>query len=166
MTTLTQARLHDLLNYAAETGVFTWKRPRLGMLAGAVAGYLRADGYREIKIDRRAYLAHRLAWLHTHGHWPAVALDHINGQADDNRLSNLREATLGQNQQNRKLQISSTSGCVGVTWHKKKQRWQARIYLDRTEHYLGLFATKEDAVAAYAARKSQLHAFHPDMVTR
>ena len=43
----------------------------------------------------------------------------------------------------------NTSGVVGVSWHKKSNKWAAYITLNRTFKYLG---TYEDIDAAVAAR--------------
>jgi hypothetical protein len=39
------------------------------------------------------------------------------------------------------------SGFYGVSAYKK--RWQAKIYYDSKEHYLGCFDTKQEAALAY-----------------
>ena len=42
------------------------------MKAGSIAGTLDSDGNRVIRINRRMYIAHRLAWLLVKGRWPKV----------------------------------------------------------------------------------------------
>ena len=91
--TLTAERVRYLLSYDADTGVFVWRVGRGGTRAWSVAGTLHPNGYVYIKIDGRLYLAHRLAWLYTHGAWPADQLDHRDGNKSNNCISNLREAT-------------------------------------------------------------------------
>ena len=97
---ITAERLRELLHYDAETGVFRWKvRPyRTSIQSGTVAGMIYA-GYRRIRVDGQMYQAHRLAWFYIHGHWPVNLIDHKNTIRDDNRLSNLREATRAENVQ-------------------------------------------------------------------
>ena len=74
--TLTIERLRALLCYDLETGLFKnlVNRNRCAM-AGGIAGNTDKNGYVMIKIDRKAYLAHRLAWFYVHGHWPAQQID-------------------------------------------------------------------------------------------
>lgn len=42
----------------------------------------------------------------------------------------------------------NTSGCRGVCWDKRSQKWVARISLQGKSHYLGSFCEKEDAIKA------------------
>jgi hypothetical protein len=69
--------------------------------------------------------------------------DHVDGCAFDNRRSNLRKATDSQNQYNRPLQSSNTSGFKGANWQKKVLKWQAYIAIDGHQKYLGLFRAGE-----------------------
>lgn len=83
---LTHARLRELLDYNAETGVFTWRVSRQGHCkAGSAAGARRHDGYIRICVDQRRVWGHRLAWFYVHGEWPSQQIDHINGNPSDNR---------------------------------------------------------------------------------
>jgi len=78
-----------------------------------------------------------------------MTVDHINGNGLDNRRSNLRLASYSQNQQNKKSKIHS-SQFKGVSWHKKKKKWEGRIRLGRLRH-LGYFASEMEAALAYDA---------------
>ncbi|MFW4291481.1 HNH endonuclease [Salmonella enterica subsp. enterica serovar Paratyphi C] len=46
-------------------------------------------GYIRIYINKKWYLAHRLAWLYVTGKWPINVIDHINRNKADNRFINL-----------------------------------------------------------------------------
>ena len=149
-------RLKELLEYDPETGVFIWKTRRGGLKAGSVAGTKHANGYVRIKCDGKSYMAHRLAWLYVHGQFPEKQIDHINGLREDNRLSNLRCVSRSENQRNRRLCKRSTSGIIGVRWHKQAGKWQARGI---NSLHLGLFNCK--ATAGYVARRwRKLNGFH------
>ena len=74
--------------------------------------------------------------------------DHIDHNELNNLRANLRPATQAENAKNRKLSINNTSGVTGVCWHKRKQLWQARIYVDKQRKTLGYFENKEDAIRA------------------
>lgn len=161
MPNLTQARLQELLQYDPDTGEFTRRRrPSNHIEPGQRAGWDHKDGYRCIKVDGSCYLAHRLVWLYVHGHWPADQLDHINGRRSDNRISNLRECTNAENQQNRKRGANNSSGYVGVRL-SVYGTWLAFIRKDGKQRHLGTFSTKAEAIAARREAKAQLHRFAP-----
>ncbi len=156
MKTLTAERLREVLDYFPETGVFRWKIARPGIAVGAVAGRVNGQGYRQICIDGRRYQAHRFTWLYVHDRWPMAEIDHINGIRDDNRLTNLREASRSDNTQNlRRAQCNNKVGLLGVT--KSLGKFQAQIKVGGKKLYLGTFETAELAYAAYVAAKRQFH---------
>ena len=141
-------RLTELFKYIPKTGEFIWRVP--GPNRRGIAGTTHVKGYRQIRIDGILYMAHRVAWMMTYGCWPAGQLDHINGDKADNRITNLREATNGQNKANTfKAQKNSISGIKGVhQW--RSDRWTAQIRADGKRYYLGSFKTPEEARMAYA----------------
>jgi hypothetical protein len=159
---LTAERLREVLSYDQETGIFTRLVSATNRVnVGDVAGYVHQSGYRLIRVDSGRYLAHRLAWLYVYGAFPADGMDHINGDRADNRICNLREATDAENNQNKISERSGTSKYLGVSWSKRDNKWRATIHVNRKQHYLGQFATEEEACAAYCAAKSELHTFNP-----
>ena len=159
----TAQELCALLDYEPTTGIFTWRVSCGRVKSGSFAGSVHPDGYRRIRVSRRAIVAHRIAWAISTGKWPVDQIDHVNGIRDDNRLANLREATQAQNQQNqqnqRRAQGHSKSGYLGVCFHKDARKWQAQIGVAGKVRHLGNFATAELAHAAYVAAKAVLHPF-------
>lgn len=137
----------SLLAYDPSSGEFVWRR---GLIP---AGCLR-QGYRVIGINRRQYLAHRLAWLYVTGEWPRLLIDHINGVKDDNRFQNLRQATTSQNKVNTFVFKPGRSGFRGVRF--KDGRWQARVQTRRQRIVIGSFETADEAHRAYAAKAREL----------
>lgn len=157
---LTSSDLRSRLHYNPDTGVFTWQVPpksRPGA-AGRVAGSRDLNRYVNISIDRKLYKAHRLAWLYVYGEWPPGLIDHINGVRSDNRLCNLRVVDRTGNAENRRAARSgSASGFLGVVWRPRNRKYEARILANKKYMYLGLFATPEEAHAAYVAAKRKYH---------
>lgn len=159
---ITAEKLRELLDYNPATGVFTWRvRPAQHVHVGDVAGSPDSDGYRQIRIGGKLYLAHRLAWLHTHSRWPADKIDHENGAHDDNRLSNLRECSNAENGQNRVKNSNNKSGFVGVSFDKPSKKWRAQIMADGRQRTIGYYEDVVDAGDAYLAAKAALHPFQP-----
>ena len=141
--------LKRLLRYDRKSGEFTWRVDvARNVKAGAVAGHLDAPGYIRIRINGRAYAAHRLAWLYVKGRWPVDQIDHINRIKTDNRFCNLRECTHTQNQQNRR---------AAKPYQTRQGKWHASIKHNGRTTNLGLFISSEAAQAAYDAAKAQLH---------
>jgi hypothetical protein len=135
-------RLREILHYTPDTGVFVW---RVGCRAGDVAGCPNSHGYRRILINGRSYKEHRLAWLYTEDEWPNGDIDHINGDKSDNRRCNIRLATRSQNIAN----VRAISSVKGVSWDKRKCKWQAQIKINGRNVYLGYFGNPQEAAAAY-----------------
>lgn len=150
-------RIRELLIYDPDTGVFTWKKATSNRArVGGVAGNM-SRGYREISIDGKSYRAHRLIWLLVHGRWPKVCIDHVNGNPDDNRLANLREASTQENTRNTRTHADNMSGFKGATYCRGRYYlpYQARICVNGKTKPLGWYATAEEAHQAYekAARE-------------
>lgn len=151
--------LLSLFNYNPETGIFTNRVSRNSRaMVGGVAGYVCPRGYIEIRINRRAYLAHRLAWFYVNGVWPKDQVDHLNGDKGDNRISNLRDVTPILNQQNQAgPHRDNRSGYLGVCYHKRSGLFRAYITLNKKQIILGNFKTAEEAHARYVTEKREHH---------
>jgi hypothetical protein len=148
--TLTVERLRKILFYAPETGLFTRN-------IGGIAGSLRKDGYWWIMIDGQRYFSHRLAWFYMTGEWPIADLDHKNSNKSDNRWANLRQASRSQNNSNARIYKNNTSGFKGVSWHKARGKWVARIMVDKRSFSLGYFDSAEEAYSAYCIAAPKYH---------
>lgn len=153
---LTATRLRSIVDYSAETGLFQWRDTSCKKMRCKPAGCTKENGYVLISADNNIYRAHRLAWLYVHGRWPRKHLDHINGNPSDNRLSNLREATIPENMSNSKRPATNTSGYKGVSWHAGGNKWQAHIRYAGRSVYLGLFPGAKKAHEAYCAAARKL----------
>lgn len=155
---LTRAYVSRLLEYSPATGAFRWLVSRGSVKPGRLAGTKsigRGRPYWMIKIDRRFYYAHKIAWLLTTGDWPAM-LDHINGDSLDNRIGNLRLCTMSQNQANRKRGSNNATGAKGVHRRKENGRFRAYISFEGRRIHLGAFGTAAEAVAARSEAAQRL----------
>lgn len=86
-----------------------------------------------------------------------MVTDHINHNGLDNRKENLRFATRGQNQQNRRAGKNSSSQYLGVSWINQHQLWQAMIRHNGKRYYLGSFTCEHQAALAYNKKAKELH---------
>ena len=75
-----------------------------------------------------------------------LVIDHINGNACDNRKQNLRICTQGENVCNKSSTSNNTSGFIGVSFSKKKDRYDPEIRLQNIRCHLGYCQTLEEAV--------------------
>lgn len=157
---LTAERLRELLSYNPETGEFHWRVRVKGVKPYSIAGTIsKAIGYRMIGIAGQTLYAHRLAWLYTYGVWPKNQIDHWNGNRTDNRLINLREATSGQNKQNREGAWSAT-GHRGVYRAKRLGYYRAVIGFNGDYLHLGQFQSIEEAIAARKSAEIKYFTHH------
>lgn len=77
-------------------------------------------------------------------------VDHINGIRHDNRMSNLRIVTALENQMNRGLRKTNTSGIPGVSWCSRFKKWVAELRVNRKRVHRSRHKTLEEAAAARA----------------
>lgn len=75
-------------------------------------------------------------------------VDHINSDKLDNRKSNLRIVTQQQNTMNKSSKKNGSSKYIGVRFHKKSNKWEANIYVNNKNKYLGLYETEIEAAKA------------------
>lgn len=173
--------LRQLLRHDADTGLMFWRekpeahvasdrpstRQRIARnwnarFAGKPAfTNVSKRGYLNGVINCKRYYAHRVIWALHYGKWPALHLDHINGDPLDNRISNLREVTVAQNLRNQSISAANKTGFHGVWYDKARDAYQAYITQDGTRYRLGRFKLLEDAVAARKAAESVMD-FHPN----
>ena len=76
-----------------------------------------------------------------------MVVDHINHNTLDNRKENLRICTQHQNTMNCSLSINNKSGCAGVSFSSKLNKWRSYIMVNRKQIHLGCFENIEDAIS-------------------
>lgn len=114
---------------------------------------LNSMGYAVTKINGQTTLMHRLIVGATKD--DGKEIDHVSRYKLDNRKANLRLATHSLNMFNRGQMISRNS--IGVSWHKARQKWQARVQLQKKRKSLGLFDNRADAIQAVQQARKELY---------
>jgi hypothetical protein len=151
MLRITHMELQNMLHYNPLTGIFTWRVNRgRNAKIGESAGRPDKNGYLRIAISGNEYRVARLAWFYMHCQWPVGVIDHIDRDITNNAISNLREATLSQNQGNRIAAINSECKIKGVSFDSARMKFVAYITRNNKRKNLGRYNTAEEAAAAYA----------------
>jgi hypothetical protein len=142
---VTQQQLKALFEYRADGNLVRKVAVRgpVGQV-GRVVGYQTKDSsrpdkvYMATKIEGQYYAIHKLIWIWHYGVVPDQ-IDHINRNSVDNQIENLRLASTCENMSNRKVFSNNTSGCKGVSWHKRISRWFAYVDVRKKRKCLGYF---------------------------
>jgi len=85
-------------------------------------------------------------------------IDHVNNDRADNRISNLREATYQENNENYKTPKTNKSGVKNVSWYKQLNKWVVSISIKGVKKTIGYFDDLEFAelVAIEARNKYRM----------
>ena len=90
ISSLTQKRVKELLNYDPNLGIFTWtKKHATHIRKNNVAGHLHRTGTVNIFIDGFTIPAQRLVYLYVYGEFPINTVGFKNEIKTDLRLDNL-----------------------------------------------------------------------------
>lgn len=151
---ITQELLHSLFEY--KDGILYSKIDRFKtcIRIGSPIGNICLKGYVRTCINYKTYKVHRLIFMMFYGYMP-TGLDHINGIKTDNRIENLREATLSENQWNKTKTKRNTSGFKGITL--EDGRWRVRIGLNRKNINIGVFDDIELAELVAIEARNKYH---------
>lgn len=92
----------------------------------------------------------------------SLDVDHRDGNGLNNRRSNLRLATDSSQRHNQTIRVNNTSGYIGVCWHKRVGKFQARIRLNTHRQHLGFF---DDPIEAAMVRDEAARKLHGEFGT-
>ncbi|MCY1237871.1 HNH endonuclease [compost metagenome] len=116
-------------------------------MSGKKFGSRNTHGHVRGGLDGKLFYAHRIVWKMVHGDEPEI-IDHLNGNPEDNSITNLRNGSRGDNQRNQKLSRTSTSGVQGVYLHRQSNGWYARINTPAGGK-LSFYSKSKEAVEAW-----------------
>jgi hypothetical protein len=152
-------RLREVFSYNPKTGIFRWLNPppRCRSKRGDRAGIGTSHGYRKLSFEAQQVLEHRAAWLMVHGTIDERLIDHINHDRADNRIDNLRLVDHAQNVWNKSLKHSIAYARPS----SKGVRFESMIRHRGKRIFIGMFASKAEAEAAYQEKAKELRGeFH------
>lgn len=122
---------------------------------------LQKDGYYSVTLKdgnrKQTKRIHKLVAISFLNHEPCgmrMVVDHINFNRTDNRLCNLRVVTNRENTNQKHLK--SASKYVGVSFHKKEQKWYSHIHYNKKQRFLGYFESEYKAHLAYQSKLKEL----------
>lgn len=152
---MTQERLKSLFKY--ENGLFISISNELyGKPPGTVLrGSWTNRGYVSLRVDGKNVKYHRAVFLFFHGYLPP-SVDHKNRDRADNRIDNLRAATLSQNKANTAKYAGCRVPLKGVHFNKRSKLYMSSIRKDKKLIHLGYFKNPKDAAVAYDKKAKEL----------
>jgi hypothetical protein len=155
----------EYFTYQPETGEIFWsetamlkygkQKNHLQRFVGKSAGYTRhrrngRPSRIEVEVQGIVIGVHSIVWeMHNDPIPTGMIVDHIDRNPLNNLLSNLRLATIEQNNVNRSVQSNNKSGVRGVSWCKITNKWKAQISLNKRKIYIGVYETIDEAKIAY-----------------
>jgi hypothetical protein len=129
------------------TGFFISKEKLLKPLKD-IYGYFYVSLCKDNNVKN--YTIHKAVAITFLGHVPCgmkLVVDHINDIKTDNRVENLQIITNRENSY--KTQLGYSSNYKGVCLHKKRNRWVARIIINKKKIHLGYYTDEYQAHLAY-----------------
>ena len=161
---LTQAILMEYLRYDSLSGELIWIKnthPTKNLIGKIAGGISKRDSHKHIRLLGVLYRTHHLVWMYHHGKLPILHIDHEDHDEQNNRITNLREVTQGDNNKNQSKRKDNSTGVTGV-WiesRRKTTKYVAEIMVNKVKKHLGTFDTLD---AAKLARQDAeiLYGFH------
>lgn len=140
--------IQDDLAYDDGSGRVLWVRnPARGRRkAGTPAGHDTKSGYRMVKYQGALFMESHVVWVLTHGSWPVGMVKPRDGDPQNTKVENLRLDSESDRE-------SGLPAGVVVT---DNGQFKAFIYR-KTNHYLGIFNTPQEAHEQYLKAKALVH---------
>lgn len=125
-------------------------------------GKLNRGGYGQLYVAGGGpLLVHRIAFTLANGPISqGMAIDHLCHNRACANPGHLREATAGENAENRaSATVKSKTGVRGVSWHPPSRKYRAVVFQRGKSHSAGYFERLEDADAAVRALRAKLFSY-------
>jgi hypothetical protein len=143
------------INYETADSLFYYKDGELYRKNTNKKIKTKEGKYSLVMVNYKNYLVHRIIFLLHHKYLPNV-VDHIDGNKSNNKIENLREATLSQNNYNRKY-TKNSSGYKNVVFCKSKNKYMVQLSYEKNYKNYGYFKNLDDAVKLAKSIRENLH---------
>lgn len=118
---------------------------------------MNSSGYAYFKYCGQEVFIHRLVMglpVNFDDNNPLIA-EHKDGNRKNNRKSNLRICEKKINPMNCGIYSNNISGHKGISWCERLQKYQVNLQCNKINHYLGVYASYEEAVKVREAAEQQ-----------
>lgn len=144
---VTQNRLFELFEYR-EDGNLIWIQQRGNRKPGDIAGSKNKQGRLGVSVDGVWYLLHRLIWLYHKGYLPTTTIDHKDCNCLNNKIDNLRVASLEQQNFNKPVRKTNKFP-KWVSYDKRRPSpYIVRVTINKKTYYIGAFKNMDEASKA------------------
>ena len=146
----------DFPNYTINPNGIIWNIKTHKIIKGSTTAY----GYKIIKLfnekKSKHFSLHRLlatlfVKCDNKESLSKLVVDHQNRDQRDNSLGNLKWTTFSKNNLNKSKKRNCSCEFIGVS--KNKNKWNARISINKKTKHIGNFDSKEEAARAYENEK-------------
>lgn len=146
--------LRYLFSYNEEKGILTRNISRGNKLRGSVVGVKSNRGHLNVEIDGKNYGVHRIIWKMHYLIEPSADIDHRDHNEQNNKINNLRLATVSNNLANSRIYKCNKTGFKGVGFIQGKYiariRYQGKlIWLGRKSTAIEAYELYKDAALKY-----------------
>lgn len=114
---------------------------------------LNSNAYISTKTNYKELLLHRFIMNATSEDY----VDHIDRKRNNCRDYNLRLVNYSENGVNKSTQANNTSGVVGVTWDKSREKWKVTLNIYNKCYNVGRYIDFEEAVEARLQAEKKYH---------
>ena len=153
---ITQEQVKAFFDYREDGNLIRKVKTSNRVKVGEVVGWITAKRYKAVHIEGKPEYIHRLVFLYHHGYMPEC-IDHIDNDPLNNRIENLRAASLGQNMLNIRGFVGSKSGVKGVAWSRSSKKWTVMCRVNKKSKYIGVYEDLELAELVAIEARNKYH---------
>lgn len=114
--------------------------------------------YRFVGVNAETCLEHLVIWMMFNDTLPE-AIDHIDGNKQNNRIENLRASTKQKNEANTGPRKNNSTGYKGIRKHKNG-RYTVQMNVGKTQIYISSHRTPEEAALVYNHNAKEWYGEH------